>query len=681
VDDEVRRLLIDELEKQRTTLAGEAPFEAKRRALHSLKGSFGVADERNVSEALGRMERRLVSGDASAIPEALAAIESAAAALREGRAIPARAWPEPPDDLVPRPPDAGLAVGYAESVHDRLSRIDEALSPEEPDDQAWLAAYREIHTIKGSALAVGDELMAWFCHGLEEHLKSVRSVPGNPRKWLDEVARYRTVMAEILDSPEHGLATLRLLAGAAPASVRPPIETPLPLPPKRPSLEYVEAGSESRALADDSVRVATATLERLFERAAQLAQIGGPIGSNAYALERSIQRANDVQRSLREALRMIGPPRPWGAPAAAIERVESGAAALASIAAALEKASDQLQRTAARVSREGAGMQAAVTSMRTTLASRLIEPIAASTAAQARREGKEVAVDVAGGDTPIDRRLAQALADPLTQHARNAIAHGLETPEERAARGKDPRGRVELRAGLRAGSLVIEVTDDGAGVDTEGVRRWAVESGTVAPDIAATLPDRTLLSMLFIPGFTTRKRADLLAGRGVGLDLTLAAVHRLGGTIHLSSEEGRGLTATVVVPAEGALVKVLWVEAAGVVFALPLLHTGRVWRAFDAASPVAALAELVPAAMLPLSAGVTLPPPALAIEIVDPFTEQPGAASACIGVDAIGAVEEVALRALAPIVRLNGPFASAILWGDEIRLSLDPDALLSHARR
>jgi len=679
VDDEVKHLLEGELEKHLGSFEPGADFDVQRRALHTLKGSFGLAEERGLAEAFARLERRLIAGDAMASPDAKRLVAATLAALVGGRRPLLQPWPEPPEDLAPSARDPALLADFIESTRDRLARIDSALEVEEPDDQTWLAVYREVHTIKGAALAVGDEVMAWFCHGLEEHMRPLRDAPrrkNGPPRWVDDVTQYRAVMAEILESPEHGLETLRLLTGHGRPSVRPPIESPLPLPPKRPSLE-VEPPTESRSIVDDSVRVATATLERLFEEAALLAQIGGPIAGNVSSLERGAQGANEVHRALREALRMIGPPRPWGAPAAAIAKVSASATAVLGVATSLEKAALELRDAATRVAREGAGMQATVTSMRTTQAAQLFERIASATATQARREGKEVNVVIAGGDTPVDRRLAEALADPLTQLTRNAIAHGFEIPETRAATGKPRIGTLELRAALRAGSLVIDVTDDGAGVDTADVRRWAIESGTVRPEVAESLPDRTLLSFLFVPGFTTRKSADLLAGRGVGLDLTLAAVHRLGGTIQLFSERGRGLTATVVVPSEGALVKVLWVEAAKTTFALPLLHTRRVVHASAATRPVLPLVALLPETMV--SGARDGDSPRLAVEIIDVADHMHAPEPLLLGVDAVGAVEEVALRALAPIVRLSGPFASAVLWGDEIRLSLDPDALLSRA--
>ncbi len=391
MDDEVRRLLIDEPEKHRAAFVADMPFETRRRALHSMKGSFGVANERDVADAFARLERRLIGGDADVIAEAARLMSTSLASLRAGGALAKRSWPEPPDDLRPSVRDPTLAEGYVSSIRDRLAQIDAALSSDRPGDDDWLTVFREVHTIKGGALAVGDEVMAWFCHGLEEHLRPLRHANAGDASpaWVDEAAHYRSVMSEILESPEHGLATLRLVAGGSLPSVRPPIDTPLPLPPKRPTLE-VAGSAESRGPGDDSVRVATATLERLFERATQLAQIGAPIAGNVFSLERGAQRANDIHRALREALRLIGPPRPWGAPALAIAKLVEWSLAVNEVAMSLEKAASELRHAATRVGREGAGMQATVTSMRTTQAARLFERIATATYAQARREGKEV---------------------------------------------------------------------------------------------------------------------------------------------------------------------------------------------------------------------------------------------------------------------------------------------------
>lgn len=676
MDDEIRRLLIVELEKQGASLGDDGDRVAARRALHSLKGSLAMAEEPALAETFGRLERRFGAGDTTALGDGRKLVASALAALRSGRAIQRESWPEPPADLRAPETRPTYAAGYVESVQDRLARLDAAIASTSADERLWLVVYREVHTIKGAALAVGDEIMAWFAHGLEEHLKAIE--PHGARRIADEITRHRAVMAEILESPAHALATLRRLAGVGPPSARPPIDTPLPLPPKRPTLDY-DRSSESRPIGDDSVRVAIVTLERLYDRAAQVGQARGPLSASVAALERCADVSRAVHASLREALRLIGPPKPWGAPAAAIDRVERSAAEASSVANALDRSVEDLRGAAARVGRDGALIQSTVSAMRTTQAARLFETIAASTAAQARREGKEVTIVATGGATPIERRLADALADPLAQITRNSVAHGIEAPDVRVARGKPRTGSIELRAQARAGSLVLEVIDDGAGVDTEEVRRSAIASGVVDATFAESVPERALLPLLFAPGFTTRKSADALAGRGVGLDLTLAAIHRLGGTVHLTNDHGRGLTTTIVVPAEGALVKVLWVESGGTVFALPLAHTRRIVRVVDATIACGALPDLVPHAVFGRPRAERTKTPRLAVEVVESTARRGLARVFALEVDAVGAVEEVAPRALSPVVRMSGPFESAVLWGDELRLVLDTDALVGRA--
>src|SRR5262249_21184292 len=141
---------------------------------------------------------------------------------------------------------------------------------------------------------------------------------------------------------------------------------------------------------------------------------------------------------------------------------------------------------------------------------------------------------------------------------------------ERAFRGKPRLGSVHLAAQPRSGGLRLVVLDDGAGVNIADVRLRAIARGTISQEMARAADDQTLLALLFIPGFTTRDSADLLAGRGVGLDLALEAVHRLGGTIRLASQPGMGLTATLDIPFEPGLIKVLWLSAAGMTYALPV---------------------------------------------------------------------------------------------------------------
>src|SRR6201999_2081476 len=145
--------------------------------------------------------------------------------------------------------------------------------------------------------------------------------------------------------------------------------------------------------------------------------------------------------------------------------------------------------------------------------------------------------------------------------------HGIESPDEREAIGKPREATLTLRASRSGNRLSVAISDDGAGVDVAAAparRARAVEPGGVTEVLAEAADDQTLLELLFLPGFSTRGQSpDLLAGRGIGLDITLAGVQRLGGTIRLSSRHGLGFEARVDVPIESGLATVLWVEAEG----------------------------------------------------------------------------------------------------------------------
>ena len=261
-------------------------------------------------------------------------------------------------------------------------------------------------------------------------------------------------------------------------------------------------------------------------------------------------------------------------------------------------------------------------------------------------------------DVPVDREIAERLVDPLMQLARNALAHGIEREDERIARGKNPTGTLSL-SGERVGdTLRIVCEDDGRGVDVDAVRRLGIERGLVSAEAAHAAGDDDILALLFAPGITTKDEADLLAGRGVGLDLALTMVRRMGGAIRLSRREGRGLTATLDVPSDRWMTDVLWVGAGPWELAIPVAFTGRLSQVDRSRPPVhlaRCLGEHVDAAA------------ALSLEIA-----LGGVSAVSVGIDSVGEVEECSLRPLPPLVAAAGPFSGAILRGDgALRLALD----------
>jgi two-component system chemotaxis sensor kinase CheA len=671
-DPELGKLLLDELRRHAPTLEAGASPEQQRYVLHALKGSASIAGERALGDAFGRIERRLIAGDAEALDAARALIAEAESALAEGRPLALGAWPEPPEDLQVSPVDPAQAPRYVAEMQDRLERLDRALAADGPDAQASLAAFREVHAMKGAALAVSDELTAWFCHGLEERLREGERSEEAGRRALAELARFRGLLSELLVAPERGLQTLRTLARPARAPSLPPPVGPLPLPPRRPSIEPPsEVEPKSQVEGEPTLRVSTATLERLFERVRQFGQARAQVSDGAELAFRTARRARALRIGLAEALRLIGPPRPWGAPAAAIRRIEEAAREIGGFAEQLERESLELKETADRVRVESAAAHDDLAAMRTTTVAWLFERVAAAVSAQARREGREVRLVSSGEQAPIDRRVAEMLFDPILQLARNALAHGIESATERALRAKPRVGTIHLSAQPRSGGLRLVVQDDGAGVDVADVRIRAVARGTISAEMARAADDQTLLALLFVPGFTTKDSADLLAGRGVGLDLALEAVHRLGGTIRLESQSGMGLTATLDIPFEPGQIKVLWLQAGGATYALPVQRARRILLGRD---PEAAKAIPLDRCVRGSLAGSfeALPPSRFAIEL-DPVRDE--GPPPLLGVDQVGRIEEVALRGVSALVANAGPYAGAIVRGSELRLCLDAHGL------
>jgi two-component system chemotaxis sensor kinase CheA len=277
-----------------------------------------------------------------------------------------------------------------------------------------------------------------------------------------------------------------------------------------------------------------------------------------------------------------------------------------------------------------------------------------------------VRVTVRGADETVDRRLGEQLFEPLLQIARNSIAHGIELPEARTALGKDPVAQVTLGARRVGSRIVVSIADDGAGVDVDAIRERSVSSGNVTASLAQAADDNTLLGLLFLPGFSTRQSSDLLAGRGIGLDIALVSVQRLGGTIRLSSRQGRGFEATVEVPIESGFARVLWVTAREREHAL-LADAARLVRVNEG-ERVAHLGACLDARPNQPSRYV------VELDLGD-------AEALVIGVDAVREAEEVLLRPLTSIVRGLGPYAGAVVRSDgSLALAIDPFALAPRAR-
>src|SRR5579871_2467924 len=199
-----------------------------------------------------------------------------------------------------------------------------------------------------------------------------------------------------------------------------------------------------------------------------------------------------------------------------------------------------------------------------------------------RQCGREVELVVSGQDTDLDKGILDAIAEPLTHLVRNAISHGIESPEERRKAGKAAQGMVKLNAYHQGNQVIVEVIDDGRGIDAQKIRTKAIEMGLTTPDEAAKLTEQEPLNFIFRPGFSTAEQVTEVSGRGVGMDVVQSVLHRLKASVSLETRLGQGTTFRLKLPLTLAIIKALlfWVEQR--LYAIPLNAVLEIARTFEA---------------------------------------------------------------------------------------------------
>ncbi len=190
----------------------------------------------------------------------------------------------------------------------------------------------------------------------------------------------------------------------------------------------------------------------------------------------------------------------------------------------------------------------------------------------AQTQGKEIRLALEGRDVRVDKGMVELLVDPLMHMVRNGIDHGIERPEVRKAAGKPPEANLALRAQQRGAEVVVDVVDDGRGLDVTAIGAKAVERGLVTPSDLARLTSQQVFRFIFAPGFSTVTAVTETSGRGVGMDVVLTTVNKLGGDIDITSEPGKGTTFSLRLPLSAALQSALLVDVAGQVLGIPERH-------------------------------------------------------------------------------------------------------------
>jgi two-component system chemotaxis sensor kinase CheA len=190
----------------------------------------------------------------------------------------------------------------------------------------------------------------------------------------------------------------------------------------------------------------------------------------------------------------------------------------------------------------------------------------------ATAQGKRVLIEMEGKETELDRSLLEAIKDPLTHIVRNSVDHGIESPDQRVKRGKRPEGHLRLRACHEGGQVLVEISDDGAGIDTGRVKTKAIERGVITAQQAGRMSEGEILNLVFLPGFSTAEKVTNLSGRGVGMDVVKTNIDRVNGTVDLQSYFGKGTTIRIKIPLTLAIVRAVIIQSDGNRFAIPQVN-------------------------------------------------------------------------------------------------------------
>lgn len=493
-----------------------------------------------------------------------------------------------------------------------------------PSDNSIAAELqRELHTLKGGARMAGIEAVGDVSHAMESLCAAIGSgqILVNDDAFatiergfdtLHDMLRQVETQRAVAERPVMiaEIEALRLGGRPAVAAPVPPSAQPAATPPPQapaeppPALEAAVEPPEPQAPVQpepvvpprpetDLTRIRTGLLDDMVNAAgevnifrSQLEQQMGSLRFNLDEFNQTVTRLSDQLRQLdketeTQILSRIDVDRPEGSEDfdplemdrySHIQQLSRGLAETVDDLVSIQDMLDDLTRESesllAQQSRVSADLQQGLMRTRMTRFDQLVPRLRRIVRQTSDELNRKVLLNVDGGEGELDRTVLDRVTASLEHILRNAVAHGIESPEERRAAGKDETGRIDLTVRREGSDVVINIQDDGAGIDTAQVRRMAVEKGLVDPNTA--LSDDAVLQLISGAGFSTAAELTQIAGRGVGLDVVNSEVRQLGGSLAVRSRKGEGARFTIRLPFTVAVAPALLVEAGRQTFAVPL---------------------------------------------------------------------------------------------------------------
>jgi two-component system chemotaxis sensor kinase CheA len=428
------------------------------------------------------------------------------------------------------------------------------------DPETLNRIFRALHTIKGTSGFLGFDEMVRLSHRAEDVLNDLRKgvYVADPRivDLLLKVVDLLRSMLEDIRAKRSGNYELGPIISALEA-----IHTQAPL-----RLE-MSAPAEPPSPAQSSVQAAPAGAGSEQTRSAASPDVTAPDPASAAAAKASHDTVASMRvdvAKLDNLINMVGE--------LALERnrllrlsrsVETQSITLAELV-------EQLSHSTTRLSFITEELQTAGLKTRMLPIDTIFRRLPRIVRDLARQLGKEVDLQIQGGETELDRIMAEHLGDPLVHLIRNSMDHGIEVPDQREATGKKRTGTIRVEARTEGDHIVVSISDDGAGIDPDRIARKALEKGVVSAEQLRSMERRDILDLIFLPGFSTREAASDISGRGVGMDVVNSNLKKINGNVELESTPGQGTCVTLRLPLTMAIFPVLFVQVAGETYGLPM---------------------------------------------------------------------------------------------------------------
>jgi chemotaxis protein histidine kinase CheA/CheY-like chemotaxis protein len=477
---------------------------------------------------------------------------------------------------------------FREEAREGLERITAILianTGAKPDDDQLNELMRLTHGLKGAAGTVDLPQIASLAHDYESAIERIRVGQSRwsltARDDLVEIADGMHLSIANASGPEQaaiGVSGLRERLGSigtnrSASEIQTDEVVPLQITESHQDESYAERRRPDRRGADSPMlRVDPGRIDRLMNCVGELVFDRSRIEKRASKLSSEVSLIREAMETLttqRAAWVESGAPVRLDQLGSALAELEGR---LATVMPALEEELGRLSDDVSLLKRTEFALQDGLTAVRMQSVRSLFGRLTPQLRAIARQTNKQVRLVTAGGETEFDKTVADQLVDPLIQLLRNAVAHGIESPSHREAHGKSAEGRIMVTARHESNVVVIEVSDDGAGIRTDDLRKRFVEDGRWSPVQAAQASDERTLQMIFDAGTSSRATTDQLAGRGVGLSTVRETVTRLGGEVLVSSQPGQGTRFTLRLPLTTAVANAMLFKIGGHVFAISNVH-------------------------------------------------------------------------------------------------------------